>query len=137
MLGLSPTVYGVTASRAKKKEGWNLAHKPGDLGAFARSSSIPFYYSVSTNSDFCQSPRDIEDLELHRKTIFIASLPSREKQSAWDECHWFFSSLSLSRASFRSRRASLFARISSLRCCLLTKRSSCPFNLSSYLSFLA
>lgn len=57
MLGLSPTVYGVTASRAKKKEGLNLAHKPGDLGAFARSSSIPFYYSVSLNSDSCQSPR--------------------------------------------------------------------------------
>ena len=41
---LFPTVYGVTASRAKKKEGGNLAHKPGDLGAFARSSSIEFYY---------------------------------------------------------------------------------------------
>lgn len=139
MLGLSPTVYGVTKTcQEKKKEGLNLAHKPGDLGAFARSSSIPFYYSVSTNSDSWQSLRDIEDLELHRKTKhFPSSLPSREKKSAWDECHWFFSSLSLSQASFRSRRASLFAIISSLRCCLLTKHSSCRFNLSSYLSFLA
>ena len=57
VLGLSPIMYGVTASRAKKKEGLNLAHKPGDLGAFARSSSIPFYYSVSINSYSCQSPR--------------------------------------------------------------------------------
>lgn len=111
VLGLSPTVYGVTASHAKKKEGLNLAHKPGDLGAaFARSSSIPFYYSVSTHSDSCQSPRDIEDLKLHRKTKhFPSSLPSRKKQSAWDECHWFFF-LSFPLASFLSESTCFLIR---------------------------
>lgn len=37
VLGLSLTMYGVTASRAKKKAGLNQAHKPGGPGAFARS----------------------------------------------------------------------------------------------------
>lgn len=65
MFGLSPAMYSVTASRANKKEGWKLSHKPRDLGAFAHSSSIPFSYSISATSDSYQYPKDIEDLELN------------------------------------------------------------------------
>lgn len=70
MLGFLPTVYDVTASRAKKKEGLNLAHKLGDLGAFARSSSIPFLSRLrSFTKSWCGAPRN-------RKPLFCG-LPHR------------------------------------------------------------
>ena len=84
VLGLSPTVYGVTASHAKKKEGGNLAHKAGDLGllpAHHQSHSTTLLVPILT---LVSLRREVQTISKDKAFSF----PSRKKQSAWDECPW-------------------------------------------------